>query len=303
MARRILYVINPVSGTRAKKELELLIGNETRKAGIAFAIAYSVADANYDFLAEKIKQENFSDVVIAGGDGTVSQVVAALKHLPVQFGIIPCGSGNGLALAAGISKDPEKALHTVFNGVAADTDGFRVNGQFACMLAGLGFDAKVAHDFAKSSSRGLRTYAKEVLRNFFKSRFYQFALHSPDTGFNTEAFFISVANSNQFGNQFTIAPQASLCDGLLDIVIVNRQNKLKLLYQTLKQVMGKNRLQPQEAIDTGRPVIYFQTSDLIIENLSAAPLHIDGDPVQTVSRIEVNVEKRCFRMIYPRAEQ
>lgn len=299
MPRRILYVINPVSGTRTKKNLQALIESETRKVGISFSIEYSVADANYSFLEKKIQEEGFTDVIIAGGDGTVSQVVAALMHLPLQFGIIPCGSGNGLALAAGISKVPEKALQTVFTGVAIPTDGFRVNGHFACMLSGLGFDAKVAHDFARSGSRGLITYAKEVLRNFFKSRFYKFKLHLHGTDIHTEAFFISVANSNQFGNQFTIAPQASLCDGMLDIVIVNRQNKLKLLFQTLRQVMGKNHLQPEEAIDTSKPVIYFQTSDLIIENISRAPLHIDGDPAQTADHIEVKVEKRCFKMIYP----
>src|SRR5690606_8409023 len=98
----------------------------------------------------------------------------------------------------------------------------------------------------------------------------------------------------------TIAPRASLCDGMLDIVIVNRQNKLKLLYQTLKQVMGGNRVQEDDAIDSRKPVIYFQTSELIIENLSHAPLHIDGDPAETADRIEVRVEKQCFKLIYPK---
>lgn len=301
MSRSIIYVVNPKSGTRGKGSLLQLIDEKTKQAGIPYAIAESVANADYSFLEKKIREGNYSDVVIAGGDGTVSQVVAGLMHLPVQFGIIPCGSGNGLALAAGIPKDPQKALDIVFSGKALPTDGFRINGQFACMLAGLGFDAKVAHDFAKSSSRGLRTYAKEVIRNFFKTKFYKFVIHLNGTDLHTEAFFISVANSNQFGNQFTIAPQASLCDGMLDIVIVNRQPKLKLLFQTIKQVLGKNRLQPEEAIDSSKPVIYFQTAQLTIENTSRAPIHIDGDPVQSADEIEVKVEKTCFRLIYPSA--
>lgn len=300
MSRRILYVVNPVSGARTRKNLKLLIADETRKAGLEYAIEDSVASADYSLLEKKIKEEGFTDVVIAGGDGTVSQVVAGLMHLPVQFGIIPCGSGNGLALAAGISKTSEKALHTVFTGIAKLTDGFRINNHFACMLSGLGFDAKVAHEFAKNGSRGLKTYAKEVVKNYLKTKFYQFRIHLQGTEIHTDAFFISIANSNQFGNQVTIAPRASLCDGMLDIVIVNRQNKLKLLYQTLKQVMGGNRVQEDDAIDSRKPVIYFQTSELIIENLSHAPLHIDGDPAETADRIEVRVEKQCFKLIYPK---
>jgi YegS/Rv2252/BmrU family lipid kinase len=299
MSRKILFIINPISGTRTKKDLQSTIEKLTTSAGIPFAIESSSAKADYSDTAKRILNEGFTDIAIAGGDGTVSQVVAGLMHLPVNFAVIPCGSGNGLALAAGISKKPEKALETLFTGEAIATDGFRINGQFACMLSGLGFDAKVAHDFAKRSSRGLSTYVKEVLRNFFKSKFYSFRLQLHETNLHTEAFFISIANSNQFGNQFTIAPHARLSDGLLDIVIVNRQNKLQLLFQTLKQVMGKNRLQPEERIDSAKPVIYFQTSDLVIENLSNAPMHIDGDPCATASRVEVQVVEKCFRLIYP----
>ncbi len=300
MPRRILYIINPISGTRTKKDLQQLIERETQKAGIAYAITHSVADADYSFLHERILQEGFTDIAIAGGDGTVSQVVAGLKHLPVKFAVIPCGSGNGLALAAGIPKSPARALSTLFDGEAQLVDGFRVNGQFACMLSGLGFDAKVAHDFAESSSRGLMTYAKQVFRNFFRSRFYTFTLQLRGMQVHTEAFFVSVANSNQFGNQFTIAPQASLSDGLLDIVIVNRQNKLKLLYQTLKQIRGGNRLQAEDAIDTARPVIYFQTDHLQIMNHSQAPLHIDGDPMPSAEQFDIAVEQKCFQLIMPR---
>lgn len=299
MSRKILYIVNPISGTRTKKNLEALLETETQKQGVEYAIVSSVADADYSGLARRIECEAFTDVAIAGGDGTVSQVVAGLMHLPVNFAVIPCGSGNGLALAAGISKIPEKALHTLFNGQPILTDGFRINGQFACMLSGLGFDAKVAHDFARQSTRGLGTYVKEVLRNFFRSKFYRFRLELRETQLHTEAFFISIANSNQFGNQFTIAPQARLSDGLLDIVVVNRQNKLKLLFQTLRQVMGKNRLQPEENIDSNRPVIYFQTNRLLIENLSDAPMHIDGDPCASARRVEVQVVEKCFRLIYP----
>jgi diacylglycerol kinase (ATP) len=297
--RHIIYIINPKAGTKGKQDLQALIEKQTKEEGIPYSIFPSVASADYSFLLPVIKEHRTTDIVIAGGDGTVSQVVNSLMDTGVQFGIIPCGSGNGLAYAAGIPKQPSKALALVFAGNATAIDGFTINNQFACMLCGLGFDARVAHDFAQQPKRGLGTYVKQVVQNFFSAKPYSFELQVHGKKFQTDAFFISVANSNQFGNNFTIAPSASLSDGLLDIVIVTSQNKLSLLLQTFKQIRGKNKLQPDTAIDKNKAVIYFQTGKLFIKNTSQAPLHIDGDPAETPDMLEVEVKKRCFKLIQP----
>jgi len=302
MERYILYIINPISGTRTKKDLRELIEQRTREQNIPFQIFPSVASGDYAFLESYIKEHRVTDVVIAGGDGTVSQVVGSLMDHKLNFGIIPCGSGNGLAYAAGIPKQPQKALEIVFHGRPLATDGFYINRQFACMLCGLGFDAKVAHDFAQQPKRGLSTYIKEVVKNFFSATSYSFELTLKNKKFRTDAFFISVANSNQFGNNFTIAPRASLSDGLLDIVIVTEQSKLSLLLQTFRQVMGRVKLQPSTAINTKKAVIYFQTDKLSIHNLSEAPLHIDGDPAETPATLEISVKKKCFRLLHASEE-
>jgi diacylglycerol kinase family enzyme len=117
--------------------------------------------------------------------------------------------------------------------------------------------------------------------------------------FTVDAFFISIANSNQFGNNFTIAPEASLSDGLLDIVILTNQSKLAVLLQTLKQVRGKNKLEPEVIGEKKKGVIYFQSNRLRIRNLSAAPLHIDGDPAETPLELDIEIKKKCFRLIQP----
>ncbi|PZR27245.1 MAG: diacylglycerol kinase [Citrobacter freundii] len=297
MARHILYIVNPISGTRTKKDLWKLIEKRTTEQGIPFEIFPSVASGDYSFLHSYIEENRVTDVVIAGGDGTVSQVVGSLMDYRLNFGIIPCGSGNGLAYAAGIPKQPQKALDIVFYGKGISTDGFYINRQFACMLCGLGFDAKVAHDFAQQPKRGLTTYIKEVVRNFFSASTYTFELELHNRKFKTDAFFISVANSNQFGNNFTIAPKASLSDGMLDIVIVTEQSKLSMLLQTFRQVMGKIKLQPSSAINTQKAVIYFQTDHLSIKNITEAPLHVDGDPAETPSKLDIVVKKKCFRLL------
>jgi len=299
MNRKIIYIINPVSGTKSKSDLQKFVEAETKQKGISFFVFPSVADGNYSFLHSIIKEEKITDVVIAGGDGTISSVVGSLLKEEVDFGIIPCGSGNGLAHTAKISKQPAKALDIIFNGTASAIDGFFVNDRFACMLAGLGFDAKVAHQFADHPKRGLITYAQLTLKNFFSITPFRFELKFENRTLDIDAFFMSIANSNQFGNNFTIAPKASLSDGLLDIVIVTSQNKVSFVLQTLKQMAGWNVLETSSVVTKKNGVIYFQTDNLDIINHSQAPLHIDGDPAETPDKLKVEIKKRCFRLIQP----
>jgi diacylglycerol kinase family enzyme len=223
-------------------------------------------------------------------------VVKALAHTDVQFGIIPMGSGNGLALAAGIPKSSTKALEIVFTGKAVLTDGFMVNEHFACMLCGLGFDAQVAHEFADQSKRGLGTYASLTARHFFSAKPYPFRINANKFEFSTEAFFLSIANSNQFGNNFTIAPQAILSDGLLDVVIVKKIAKPLLLLTVMRQVLAGRIRKIENSMNS--PVIYFQTEELFISNPAEAPIHIDGEPWQCERQLHIKVLPRFFKLIH-----
>jgi YegS/Rv2252/BmrU family lipid kinase len=295
--RNIIYIINPISGTRTKKDLQQLVERSTEALDIPYQIFPSVASGDYSFLHSIIKEQKVTDIVIAGGDGTVSQVAGSLMGQDVNFGIIPCGSGNGLAYAAKIPKQPAQALDVVFTGKASPIDGFYINGQFACMLCGLGFDAKVAHEFAKQPKRGLATYATLVGRNFFSADPYSFVVESNGLSFSTEAFLISIANSNQFGNNFTIAPKALLSDGLLDVVIAKKTAKPLLLFNLIKQILAGRLSKIENSLNN--PVIYFQTSELKIINTNLAPLHIDGDPAETPEKLIIQVKKKCFRLIQP----
>lgn len=296
MKRKLVYLINPISGTRGKQALLSMIEKKTSGASIDFEILPTVADGNYDFVREKIEQENITDIIICGGDGSVNQVVQSLAGTPVNFGIIPMGSGNGLALSAGIPRNSSKALDIVFSGTPRLVDAFLVNNQFACMLCGLGFDARVAHEFAHQPKRGLATYASLTTRNFLSAKPYHFAVAANKLNFSTEAFFISIANSNQFGNNFTIAPKAVLSDGLLDIVIVKKMAKPLLLISVLKQVLAGQIRKIESSLDS--PVIYFQTEELTIKNPDAAPFHIDGEPKETETEFNIRILKDYFKLIH-----
>jgi YegS/Rv2252/BmrU family lipid kinase len=301
--RKLIYLINPIAGTRKKLKLRKMIERETSSRGLEYEILPTHPTGNYEDVIDLITSRGFTDVVAVGGDGTVNQVVQSMRHLPVRFGILPMGSGNGLALAANIPLKPQAALSLIFEGSSCRIDAFLINQRFSCLLSGLGLDARVAHEFANANSRGLISYTQQSLLQFFKAQPYLFEIVLDQFSFFTDAFFISVANSNQFGNQVTIAPQASLTDGLLDIVIVQKMHKAKLPFAILKQIRGNNRLQELVESFTNKNILYFQTPSLDIKNPKLAPLHIDGEPATTAESFHIEILPSCFDLIQPIKDQ
>lgn len=296
--KKILFFINPVSGTGNKEKLRALITREANKTPHSFEILATSKDGNYAEVLEKINREKITDVIICGGDGTVNQVVSALRAADVNFGVIPTGSGNGLAFAAGIPQPARRAVSIALTSQPSWIDAFTVNDKFSCMLSGVGIDAVIAHDFATAKKRGLTTYIKKSFRHYLLCKPYPFSVKTGAFTFNTDAYFISVANSNQFGNNVTIAPMASLSDGLLDVVVVNRMNKIALLYHIARQIKMGKPVQPAEMKKPGG-ISYFQCKSLSIHNPAMAPLHLDGEPAAASEWISINIIEKAFRLIKP----
>ena len=300
MERNILFLINPISGKPRKSSPEKAIAIAAKKNNIKYSISPTDPSGNYVLLAERIKKEAFTDIVICGGDGTVNKVLFALLNLNtnVNIGIIPLGSGNGLAFAAKIPKQFDKALKIVFSGSPSLIDAFYINDRFSCMLSGLGFDAQVAHDFALQKKRGLVTYIQQTLKNFIKAPTYSFEIIIDGRSFSTEAFCISIANSNQFGNNFKIAPKAILDDGMLDIIVMKKMSKHKLVGSVIRQLYSGHVKQNEALFDKGG-IIYLQADKIEIKNFSLAPMHIDGDPVETMHHLNIQIIPSAFRLLTP----
>jgi diacylglycerol kinase family enzyme len=167
------------------------------------------------------------------------------------------------------------------------------------MLSGIGLDAQVAHDFATKETRGLMMYTQQSIVNYLKAQPYLFEIVLDNFSFFTDAFFISIANSNQFGNNVTIAPKASLSDGLLDIVVVQKMNKAKLPFAMLRHIRGNNKLQQLVEDMKHKNILYFQAPSIKIINTKLAPLHIDGEPRETTGEFSISILKDCFELIQP----
>ena len=301
MSRKILFFINPISGTRSKLQLERKIIKKCYEQNVGFEMLLTAEDGNYSFLKEKIKKDKFTDIVICGGDGSMNPIVASLLNTKINFGIIPLGSGNGLAFAAKIPRSVNKAFDVIFNGKASCVDAFLINDKVSCMLCGIGFDAQVAYDFSLQKKRGLTNYIRQSLKNFLSADTYPFEIEINNTFLKVDAFFICVANSNQFGNNFTIAPKASLNDGLIDIIVVKKTGKIKVLWSLVKQMKTGKLTKDAEKNFFNENILYFQADALKLKNTNLAPLHIDGDPSPTYKDFDIQIIPNAFMLIQPRA--
>ena len=296
--RNFLFIINPIAGGIDKILLQKnIIKILNKNYFFNFEIVQTNAYNYYQILVDKILVEKFTDIIILGGDGTVNKITHQLKHLPVQFGIIPLGSGNGLARSAGIPLDFENALHVILKGHTQHIDAFNVNSNYACMLAGIGFDAAVAHNFSLKKERGFISYVKSTLEQQKKLQSYPIDIIIDHKKFSIEVYLLCIANSNQFGNNIKIAPNAQLNDGLLDIVIVPSMNQMKLPFQFIKHFLIKN-VRAKHNINN-QQIDYFQTKSITIINKNNAPMHIDGEPIESIQNIQIDIIENAFKLIIP----
>ena len=297
MSRKILFFINPISGVKSKLHLEKIIIKKCSEKNIAYEILFTSKDGNYDFLRDKIDSENITDIAICGGDGSIGPVVAATLNKAVHIGIIPLGSGNGLARTAGIPGSISKAIDLIFNGKATSADALLINGTLSTHVCGLGFDAKVAYDFSKEKKRGLHSYTRIALMNLRAALTYPFVIETNGTRFKVDAFLVCIANSNQFGNNFKIAPKASICDGLLDLVILKKASKPQIILSFIRQLMAGNIQRMSQKNIQQNNILYFQTDRIKIENPGLAPLHIDGDPSETSKYFSIEIVPSAYQLI------
>ncbi len=286
--KRIAFVINPNSGPKKKENIVDLITKN-----IAPETAYDIIlwkDKNgFEEIRQQITSDKYTTVVAVGGDGTVNEVAKNLANTGIVLGIIPRGSGNGLSRSLGIPQNFLAALKRIENGKIRIIDNGIINGKFFSCAAGIGFDAHIGQLFAASKTRGLMSYIKISIAQILSYRAKEYTIEINGETIITKAFLIAFANAGQYGNDFYIAPQASMDDGLLHMVIVKPFNiftACKLLVNVLqmKAHLSKN--------------IITLTSDKIkIKNLKMDFIHFDGEPGWIENEIEVSINPKSLKVI------
>jgi len=287
--KRVLFIINPISGTGNKLKVEHLI--KTKCEGMLnFDIKYTEAPLHGKQIAAEAKTQ-YDAVVAVGGDGTINEIAQSLIDSDCHMGIIPLGSGNGLARHLKIPLNTEKAIENIINFNSSIIDTGSINDQFFVNVAGVGFDAFVAHKFAEAKGRGFRTYAHIITKEFPKYKPLRINLEVDNTIITNTFFMITIANSSQFGNNAFISPNASLCDGLFNVVMLR---KFPLI--TSPVLAG---LLFTKKIDLFQYVQNITGKKIVIEKKGEICAQIDGEPVTFTDKIVIENKALSLKIITP----
>lgn len=276
--KRIDFIVNPISGGRAKEpiveQIDTSLGN-----GFETAVHYTKSSQHTIELAENAIQKGCDALIAVGGDGSINALGKALLHKNIPLGIIPAGSGNGFARHMGIPLNIEKALERIKAWKPKLIDAAEVNKEAFFATLGIGFDAHVSAQFANSKQRGLKTYIKASLNTFLTYEPKEYTLWLDNKKHTHKAFLISVANVGQYGNNAWIAPNASVQDGLLNLVILEPFPKINFGKIGL-QLFNKN-------LDQSSYYIEKLVKELTIECSGA--YQVDGEPRKHHGLLEIKV--------------
>lgn len=225
----VLFIINPISGTRLRSNVRHAVNRFLDKNKFDYKFKYTAFAGHAEELSRDAVQNKTDIIVAVGGDGTINEVASQMIGSDSVLGIIPLGSGNGLARHLGIPRIMPWAIRQINKYNVTSIDTATLNGVPFISIAGVGFDAKVARLFSRSQKRGFFTYAHLITNNFIKYKPKKYIIRFEDgRTIKPRALFISFANSNQFGYNTAIAPNARLKDGKLDVCIAEKPNFFEL---------------------------------------------------------------------------
>lgn len=287
--KRLLFIANPISGTRSKEPVIASLPNFLDSERFEWQVAWTDHRGHAAELALEAAANDVDVCVAIGGDGTVNEVARSLRHTPTALAIVPMGSGNGLARHLQIPMDPDGALQLVADCHIQPVDYGLINDiPFFC-TCGMGFDAFISEKFAGAGKRGLGTYIEKALQDGLN---YKPETYEVDMDGQTEthqAFLIACGNASQYGNNFQIAPQASMNDGLLDVTIMEpfKMHKVpQIVMQMLRGTLDKN-----PAIHT------YQCRCLHVRRAAAGVIHYDGEPAEAGTDIDIRLVPQGLRVV------
>lgn len=289
--RKILAVINPISGTSNKEFMPETIARCIDPDKFDVVVRFTQHASHATLLTEEAIKEGFYGVIAVGGDGTINEVAAALRDSSTALGIIPCGSGNGLARHLGIPMNVEKALEIINLDNIEALDYCTANDRPFFCTCGVGFDAHVSQKFAEAKKRGPLSYIQKTLVEYLKYRCKTYSIEMNDRVVTEKAFVIACGNASQYGNNAFITPRASMHDGLIDVTVIHPFTPLDTA------VLGV--LLFTRHIDQDTNINTFRTSELTIHRPKPDVMHIDGEPIMMNADIHIKCHKAGIRIFLP----
>ncbi len=288
---KVCVIINPISGTESKKNIPEFVAAALDPKIFDVYIRITGYPGHATEIAREAVKKKYKYVITAGGDGTVNEVAKKLVNTDTILGIIPFGSGNGLARELGISMDAEKAIDVILQGNTRTIDYGVANEHIFFCTCGFGFDAFISDRFAEEKKRGPFGYVRNVLESVVDFKSDEYEITSDEGTIKERAFVLTCANASQYGNEVYIAPDANMEDGKMNVTIL-KPLKAHELPQTTLQLFTKN-------IDKNSKMISLLTSKLHIKRSRSGMMHVDGEPYETGKEINVEIIHKGLTVLAP----
>lgn len=289
--KKALFIINKFSGGGYRPEVEGRIIERCEELNIESTIEFTQSRGHAIELAQMAVKEKMNFAFAVGGDGTVNEVAQGLLGSSVAMGILPKGSGNGLARHLGLSMSFKKSLDILSHHREVMIDTFFVNGKLSVNVSGIGFDGHIANLFVNKAKRGLAGYAKLVLKEFIRYKSFDAEVEMNGKSFHSNSFIIALANSSQFGNNAQVSPKASVCDQLIDVCFIQKIPWYQAAGFASKMFTGR--------LDHSRFVEIIKSDRLTIELKHPVAYHIDGEAMSSSKRFSVQVSPASLKVIVP----
>jgi diacylglycerol kinase (ATP) len=289
--RHIAFIINPKSGTDRTKALSKIIQDTFSDASFEVEILHTEYAGHAEQLARTCAQKHYESVVAVGGDGTVNEVARALIDTNTTLGIIPKGSGNGLARACGIPLEANAAVRVIAKGYSKTIDTAKINGAVFLSNAGVGFDAHVTQQCMQQNNRGILMYIKSSVRSFATYKAQRYKITVDNEVYREKAIMVSVANGNEFGYGFKIAPTASHVDGKLDVMIIKPLSLFSATRVSFHAWYGN--------LHKYSKVIHLLGTNIRIESDDMTCHQIDGDYQPNTGAVDICISAKSLQVLVP----
>lgn len=285
---KLSVIINPIAGTKDKAQIPDLV-RKTLAQHWDVEILHTQHRGHATELAHQAAQRGVKAVLAVGGDGTVNETATGLVGTDTALAILPMGSGNGLARHLQIPMGQLAAIEHLKTAVVRTIDSCQMNGQAFFCTAGMGFDAHIAYLFAQQHTRGLSTYVRTTLNEFFSYKPQRYRLHFDNQTQVREAFLITFANANQFGNNAFIAPLADIQDGKMDVCVMSQF--------PVYQAAGIGLRMFAKTIHRSNFMETWKTGGVVIEREQEGSVHLDGEPVQMGKTLTLTIKPQSLRVL------
>lgn len=284
-------IINPVSGVGSKRKIPAMIEDACAKNGCSLEISFTEYAGHASELTRQALDKGANVILAVGGDGTINEVAQSMLYSEAALGIIPKGSGNGLARELHIPMDAKKALDVIIKGNITTIDGCKANDRIFFCTCGVGFDAAVSQKFANEKHRGSLTYIKNTIEEYLSYKPQTYELLADNQSICEKAFLVAVANASQYGNNAFIAPHANISDGKMDLTILSPFTPLDIAPLAI-QLFTKQ-------IDQNSKIKSIQAENVSIIRQKPGVMHLDGEPVMVDSRIDISVIPQSLKVFTP----